>query len=66
MISKVIFDLRVFLLFYAILLFLFSMIFAVIGLANKNVPGGLKTYVDEIWMKIDPDDQPDLPNQEYD
>ena len=34
MIIRVIFDLRVFLLFYMILLFLFSMIFAVIGLAN--------------------------------
>jgi hypothetical protein len=62
MIQKVIFDLRVFLIFYAILLFLFSMIFAVIGLANKDVPGGLKTYVDTIWMAIDEDDRPDLPN----
>ena len=56
MISKVIFDLRVFLIFYGILIFLFSMIFAVIGLANKNVPGGFKNYVDNIWSKIPEDD----------
>lgn len=56
MIIRVIFDLRVFLLFYMILLFLFSMIFAVIGLANKKVPGGLKDYVENTWNNIDEDD----------
>ena len=66
MISKVIFDLRVFLLFYMILLFLFSMIFAVIGLANRDVTGGLKDYYEKVWLKIPEDDRPDLPNQEYD
>ena len=47
MITTVIIDLKVFLIFYAILLFLFSMIFATIGLANKGVPGGLKDFVEK-------------------
>ena len=36
MINKVVFDLRVFLLFYGILIVLFSMIFAVLGVGNKK------------------------------
>jgi hypothetical protein len=32
------------------------MIFAVIGIANKEVPGGLKDYVENIWNKIPEDD----------
>ena len=55
MIITVIYDLRVFLLFYGILLFLFSMIFAVIGLANKNVPGQYRDY-HETWLKMPEDD----------
>ena len=34
MLQNVIFDLRVFLLFYAIMLFFFSLLFAVLGLGN--------------------------------
>lgn len=39
MINQVVFDLRVFLLFYVILIVLFSMIFAVLGLGNPNIVG---------------------------
>lgn len=44
MLTNVIFDLRVFLLFYGILLFLFGQIFAVIGVGNVNLEGGLKEF----------------------
>jgi hypothetical protein len=36
MLNQVLFDLRVFLLFYFILLIIFSFIFAVLGVGNKN------------------------------
>jgi len=39
MIHTVIWDLRVFLFFYFILIVLFSMVFAVLGVGNANVPG---------------------------
>ena len=48
MIQTVIKDLRVFLLFYAILIFLFSMIFAVLGVGNDKINGDFKDYVKEI------------------
>jgi len=37
MLGNVIFDLRVFLLFYAIMVFLFSQVFNVLGLANSQI-----------------------------
>lgn len=36
MLNQVLFDLRVFLLFYFILLIIFSFVFAVLGVGNKN------------------------------
>jgi hypothetical protein len=39
MINTVVYDLRVFALFFVILIVLFSMVFAVIGAGNQNVPG---------------------------
>ena len=57
MINTVVYDLRVFLLFYSILIVLFSMIYAVLGVGNARV-GGFKTMVDSL-----PDDfRGDLPN----
>jgi len=37
MLGNVIFDLRVFLLFYGIMVFLFSQVFNVLGLANSQI-----------------------------
>ena len=61
MINRVIYDLRVFLLFYSILVVLLSMIYAVIGVGNKNV-GAFKEFIDELTE----DYARDIPNEEYD
>lgn len=42
MLTNVIYDLRVFLLFYAILIFLFSLMIGVLGIGNINIPGGFQ------------------------
>ena len=39
MIYTVVADLKVFGLFFTILILLFSMVFAVLGAANENIPG---------------------------
>ena len=55
MIQTVIIDLKVFLLFYAILIFLLSMIYAVIGLGNSKIDGEFKDWLNEIdqWEEHD-------------
>ena len=66
MINQVVFDLRVFLLFYVILIVLFSMIFAVLGLGNPNIEGDFKEHAE--WVdSLDEDwQQPEnFPNEEY-
>ena len=60
MITNVIFDLRIFGLFYAILIYLFSLMFGVLGIGNKLQPGVFKTFIDEEWEEGD-----DYPMQEY-
>ena len=50
MINKVVFDLRVFLLFYGILIVLFSMIFAVLGVGNKIIKGAYKDKFGEMTL----------------
>ena len=44
MLKDVISDLRVFLLFYAILIILFAMTFAVLGLGNENFKGKFRSF----------------------
>ena len=66
MINRVIYDLRVFLLFYFILIIIFSQIFAVIGVGNKNLDGGFKEFVDEIDAYNEANGTfIDAPNEEY-
>lgn len=61
MINKVVFDLRVFVMFYMIMITLFSMIFAVLGVGNANQEGGFKDFIESL-----PDDyQLNIPNEEY-
>ena len=48
MINTVVYDLRVFLFFYFILIVLFSMVFAVLGVGNHKVPGEFKEYMEEL------------------
>ena len=42
MLKNVVYDLRIFLLFYTILIFGFSLPFCILGLGNFRVPGGFK------------------------
>jgi hypothetical protein len=66
MINRVIYDLRVFLLFYFILIIIFSQIFAVIGVGNKNLDGGFKEFVDDIDAYNEANGTfIDAPNEEY-
>lgn len=46
MINQVVFDLRVFILFYSILIVIFSMIFAVLGVGNKKF-GEFSEFIEE-------------------
>ena len=46
MLRSVIYDLRIFLTFFAILMILFSLLLGVIGVGNPNLPGAYKEYVD--------------------
>lgn len=48
MINQVVFDLRVFILFYSILIVIFSMIFAVLGVGNKKFGGFKAEFAPEI------------------
>jgi len=65
MIQTVVYDLRVFLVFYSILVVLFSMIFAVLGVGNGNVKGKFKDFADDINKRTDLN-KPSIPNSEYD
>jgi hypothetical protein len=44
MLKNVVYDLRIFLLFYTILVFGFSLPFCILGLGNFRVPGGFKDH----------------------
>jgi hypothetical protein len=61
MIYTVVADLRVFALFFTILIVLFSMVFAVLGAGNQNVPGAFQ----EAYEEAGEDGIGDLPNAEY-
>lgn len=64
MLTRVVIDLHVFLLFYTILLVFFSLIFAVIGVGNPNF-GDLKEQLAE-WDSWPEQAQPfDTPGEEY-
>jgi len=63
MLNQVLYDLRVFLLFYFILLTIFSFIFAVLGVGNKefglykeyygeNNDNGIVTLEDSIYSEV--------------
>ena len=66
MVSSVIYDLKVFLLFYVILMIMFGMIFAVIGVNNFEIPGGAKDYSDMIAQhNLDYDDMLTTNGGEY-
>ena len=47
MLVQVFIDLKVFMFFYIILIFMFAMINAVIGNDNYRIPGSLKDYYEE-------------------
>lgn len=61
MLKHVIYDLRVFLIFYFFMVYLFSLVFSVLGVGNMLVPGEYKDLRDD-----PPDTFYDIPNEEYD
>lgn len=61
MLKNVIYDLRVFLIFYFMVIFLFGLIFSVLGVGNMNAPGDYKELRDD-----PPDTYYDIPYEEYD
>lgn len=64
MIFTVVADLQAFLLFFTILVFVYAMIFAVIGAGNPNVPGDFAAFLEDVTN--DPEFDDDIPNEEYD
>ena len=49
MINTVVYDLRIFLLFYGILIYFFSLVFAVVGVGNHRIPGKFgEFYYDQV------------------
>ena len=79
MIYSVIYDLRIFLFFYGILLLFFSLIFAVLGVGNVRQPGNMKDLYEglqqDAWDNLSSEDQAIIavgdiipegfPNEEY-
>lgn len=48
MLQKVMFDLRIFIIFYMIVVFLFSLIFCVLGIGNPLIVGEFRDFVDAL------------------
>ena len=65
MIYTVISDLKVFLLFFTILIVLFAQIFAVIGVGNANFDNDLATYIKEASDPESDEYGNDIPFEEY-
>ena len=63
MLNQVLFDLRVFLLFYFILITIFSFVFAVLGVGNKEF-GQMKEYYGDMTLEEGINSQVE-PNLEY-
>lgn len=61
MLKNVIYDLRVFLIFYFMVIFLFGLIFGVLGVGNMQAPGDYKELRDD-----PPETYYDIPYEEYD
>ena len=62
LLKDVIKGLKAFVIFYLMIIFLFSLIFSVLGLGNHQIPGNFKEFVDSR-----PDDwSEDIPHEEYD
>ena len=62
MIYTVVSDLKVFALFFTILILLFSMVFAVLGAGNENVPGDFQDLYNDAKAE---GELGDVPNAEY-
>lgn len=62
MLVNVIIDLRIFVFFYAFIVFLFGLIFMVIGAGNEDVPGKLN---EEYKQSLKSGEEFELPNPEY-
>ena len=65
MIQTVVSDLKVFGLFYTVLVYVFSMIFAVLGVGNPKLEGDLKDYIEEIDLRDEVDKPENMPMEEF-
>lgn len=61
MLRNVIYDLRIFLTFYAILIVLFSLLFGILGVGNPNIEGGYKDAYEQYLA----DGEQGYPGEEY-
>lgn len=61
MLKNVIYDLRIFLTFYAILIVLFSLLFGILGVGNPNIEGGYR----DAWKVYQETDEQGYPGEEY-
>lgn len=62
MLFNVVIELRIFLLFYFFIVYLFGLIFMVIGAGNEKIPGKLK---DELEESLTSGEEFEAPNPEY-
>jgi len=65
MIYSVIYDLRIFLFFYGILLLFFCLIFAVLGVGNHRQEGHFQDMYNSLIEEEGEDPPSDFPNEEY-
>jgi hypothetical protein len=65
MLTNVIYDLRVFFIFYMSLIFLFSLIFGVLGIGNYKVPSDFTEFLDELPDDFESMRGGDTPNEQY-
>ena len=49
MLTNVIYDLRIFLFFYGLLIYLFSLMLGILGVGNIKIPGGFRETYWESW-----------------
>lgn len=61
MLTNVIYDLRIFLFFYGLLIYLFSLMVGILGVGNIEIPGGFRDAYWEAWDK----DGEEYPGAEY-
>jgi hypothetical protein len=65
MITQVAYDLRIFFCFYVMLIFLFSLIFGVLGIGNEHIDSDYTEFLNELPETWEVDVGGDPPNEQY-